>query len=245
MNAATFPAPQPVALAVALAWKASPDWTFETKADGKRGLLANGELRGRALRYRLPGELPAALAGCTLDGELVGNVYFAFDVIEADGEDLRRLPLRERGAALKALQSAFPDWIRPIPTARPGQSGSEYLAEVLIRGCEGICAKQLSAPYGVGWLKAKRLETFDVVVTALASTTRSVSIGQYSDDGRLVDCGKVAVFSLSTLESLRTGDVLEIAAQGRTVKGKFREPRFLKGRTDKPAADCVALPSQM
>jgi len=195
MNAATFPAPQPVALAVALAWKASPDWTFETKADGKRGLLANGELRGRALRYRLPGELPAALAGCTLDGELVGNVYFAFDVIEADGEDLRRLPLRERGAALKALQSAFPDWIRPIPTARPGQSGSEYLAEVLIRGCEGICAKQLSAPYGVGWLKAKRLETFDVVVTALASTTRSVSIGQYSDDGRLVDCGKVAVFS--------------------------------------------------
>ncbi|MCX6914436.1 MAG: hypothetical protein NT167_15515 [Verrucomicrobia bacterium] len=245
MNAATFPAPQPVALAVALAWKASPDWTFETKADGCRALLSAGQLQGRAMRYRLPGEVPAALASCTLDGELVGNVYFAFDVIEADGEDLRRLPLRERRAALLALQPLFPDWLQLIPTARPGQAGGEYVQAVLRDGGEGCVAKQLSAPYGVGWFKAKGVQTHDVVVTAQATATRSVSIGQYSDDGQLVDCGKVAVFSLPTLESLRTGDVLEIAAQGRTVKGKFREPRFLKVLTDKPAADCVALPSQM
>ena len=245
MNAATFPAPQPVALAAALTWKASPDWTFETKADGKRALLTNGELRGRALRYRLPGELPATLASCALDGELVGITYYVFDLLEANGQDIRRLPLRERRAALKALQPLFPDWIRPIPTARPGQAGGEYVQAVLRDGGEGCVAKSLTAPYGCQWFKAKRLETFDVVVTALASTTRSVSIGQYSAAGQLVDCGKVAVFSLPTLESLRTGDVLEIAAQGRTVKGKFREPRFLKGRTDKPAADCVALPSQM
>lgn len=244
MNFKDFPAPEPVALAVALGWQTSAEWLYELKADGKRALLANGELRGRAMRYRLPGELPAALNGYSLDGELVGNVYFAFDVIEADGEDLSQQPLRERRAALLALQPAFPRWIRPIPTARPGQSGGEYLAAVLRDGGEGCVAKSLIAPYGCGWFKAKGVQTFDVVVTAQASATRSVSIGQYSD-GCLVDCGKVSVFSLSTLESLRTGDVLEIAAQGRTVKGKFREPRFLKVRTDKPAADCVTPPSQM
>ena len=245
MNFKDFPAPQPVALAVALTWKASPDWTFETKADGKRALLANGELRGRALRYRLPGELPATLASCALDGEIVGSTYYVFDLLEANGQDIRRLPLRERRAALLALQPLFPDWIRPIPTARPGQAGGEYVQAVLRDGGEGCVAKQLSAPYGFGWFKAKGVQTHDVVVTAQATATRSVSIGHYSDDDRLVDCGKVAVFSLSTLESLRTGDVLEIAAQGRTAQGKFREPRFLKVRTDKPAADCVALPSQM
>lgn len=238
MNAATFPAPQPVALADAMRWQASPDWLYELKADGKRALLSAGQLRGRALRYPLPGELPAALSGCALDGELVGKTFFAFDVTEANGQDLRPLPLRERRAALLALQPLFPDWIHAIPTARPGQSGSEYLAAVLQAGFEGCVAKQLSAPYGCQWFKAKRLETFDVVVISPATFTRSVSVGQYSD-GALVDCGKVSVFSLGTLDNLRAGDVLEIAAQGRTIKGKFREPRFLKVRTDKPATACM------
>jgi len=164
MNAATFPAPEPVALGDALCWPTSTDWLCELKADGCRALLSAGQLQGRALRYRLPGELPAALAGCTLDGELVASTYYAFDLLEANGQDMRRLPLRERRAALLALQPLFPDWLQLIPTARPGQSGSEYLAEVLSRGCEGICAKQLSAPYGCQWFKAKRMETFDVVV---------------------------------------------------------------------------------
>ena len=238
MNTATFPAPQPVALADALRWQASPDWTIETKADGRRARLANGGLQGRAMRYPLPGPLPAALAGCTLDGELVGGTYYAFDLLEANGQDLRRQPLRERKATLLALQPLFPDWIRPIPTARPGQSGSEYLQAVLRAGGEGCVAKQLSAPYGCQWFKAKRLETFDVVVIGPATLTRSVSIGQYSD-GALVDCGKVSVFNPGTLESLRPGDVLEIAAECRTAKGKFRSPRFLKLRTDKPATACT------
>jgi bifunctional non-homologous end joining protein LigD len=238
MNAANFPAPQPVALADALRWQASPDWTFETKLDGCRARLAGGELQGRVRRYPLPGEVPAALADCTLDGELVGNVYFAFDLLEADGQDLRRLPLRERQAVLLALQALFPDWIQPIPTARPGQSGSEYLQAVLRAGGEGCVAKHMAAPYGCQWFKAKRLTTFDVVVISPASFARSVNIGQYSD-GALVDCGKVSVFNLGTLDNLRAGAVLEIAAQGRTVKGNFREPRFLKVRTDKPATACT------
>lgn len=238
MNAATFPAPQPVALAAALRWQASPDWIYELKADGKRALLASGQLRGRAMRYRLPGELPPALASCTMDGELVGKTFFAFDLLEADGQDLRRCPLRERRAALLALQPLFPDWLKPIPAARPGQSGSEYLQAVLRAGGEGCVAKHMAAPYGCQWFKAKCLETFDVVVISPATFARSVNIGQYSD-GALVDCGKVSVFNLGTLDNLQTGDVLEIAAQGRTAKGRFREPRFLKVRTDKPATACT------
>ena len=238
MNAATFPAPQPVALADAMRWQASPDWLYELKADGKRALLAAGQLRGRAMRYPLPGEVPAALAGCKLDGELVGKTYFAFDLLEAEGRDLRRCPLRERQAALLALEPLFPVWLRPIPTARPGQSGGAYLAAVLRAGGEGCVAKHMAAPYGCQWFKAKRLETFDVVVIGPATFARSVSIGQYSD-GSLVDCGKVSVFSLGTLEGLRPGDVLEIAAECRSTKGKFRSPRFLKVRTDKPSTDCT------
>jgi hypothetical protein len=237
MNAATFPAPEPVALADALKWLASPDWCFELKADGKRARLAAGELRGRARHYRLPGEVPEALASCVFDGELCASTYYAFDLLEANGQDLQRHALRERRAVLLALQPCFPAWIKPIPTAPAGMAGGEYLQAVLHEGAEGVCAKLLSAAYGYGWHKAKRLETFDVVVISPPAFTRSVAIGQYSN-GALVDCGKVSIFSLGTLDNLRPGDVLEIAAQGRTAKGKFREPRFLRLRPDKPATDC-------
>ncbi len=113
-----FAAPRAVALADALRWPALPDLCFEEKKDGVRALLVNGALQGRARCYRLPGELPPALAGCALDGELVGQTFFAFDVIEADGVDLRQLPLRERKAALLALHPHFPVWLRIIPSAR-------------------------------------------------------------------------------------------------------------------------------
>ena len=123
-----FPAPAPVPLPVALGWRASPEWTYETKIDGCRAVLGNGELRGRARRYPLPGELPAALAGCTLDGELVGSTLYTFDLLTAEGVDFRPLPLRERKIALAELQPLFPAWLKPIPTARPGTPGGEYLA---------------------------------------------------------------------------------------------------------------------
>jgi ATP-dependent DNA ligase len=238
VNFPDFPAPAAVPLAAALCWPASPDWLYETKADGKRALLGNGELRGRAMRYRLPGEVPAALAGCTFDGELVASTYYVFDLLETEGQDLRALPLRERKRHLAALECFFPDWLKPIPTARPGEPGGEYLAAVLRAGGEGICAKRLGAPYGFGWHKAKRRETFDAIVASKSLGKLSVSLAQY-DNGALVDCGRVAVLCQSTFAELHPGSVLELSAQGRTARGKFREPVFIRTREDKPATACT------
>lgn len=238
MRPGDFPAPHPVALADALRWQASPDWTFETKLDGCRARLASGELQGRARCYPLPGPLPAALAGCILDGELVASTYFAFDVLEADGQNLRKRPLRERRAVLLALLPLCPAWIRLVPSAPRGMAGGEYLAEVLRRGGEGICAKRISAPYGREWFKAKRRETFDVVVASKSPDKLSVAVAQY-DNGQLVPCGRVAVLSPWHFNRIHAGAVLELTAQGRTKHGAFREPAFVRTRTDKPQTACT------
>ena len=230
-----FPAPQPVPLADALNWPASPDWIYETKLDGCRAMLGNGALQGRVRSYPLPGAIPPALANATLDGELVGNVFWCFDLIEADGADLRPLPLRERRRHLLALQPRFPAWLKLIPSWTG--DGGEFLEAVLRDGGEGVVAKNLSAPYGVDWHKAKRLATFDVVVTDADGGKLSVAVGQYQG-GELVNCGRLPVQNLATLESLRPGDVVEIAAECRTARGKFRSPRFVRVRTDKAATDC-------
>ena len=48
----------------------------------------------------------AALQAALSDGETDELVFFAFDLLFVDGEDLRELPLRERKARLKALLDA-------------------------------------------------------------------------------------------------------------------------------------------
>jgi len=224
-----FPAPQPVALDVALSWTASPDWTYETKLDGKRALLSAGALHGRARRYPLPGKLPSALDGVTLDGELCGKTYFAFDV---------RQPLHARKRTLAALQPLFPDWLRLVPSAPPGTAGGEYLRAVLGAGGEGVVAKSLAARYGKAWLKVKARQTFDVVAVSKSPDKQSVLVGQY-DNGTLVPCGRVAVPSPHRFARIQPGSVLEVAAQGRTRNGAFREPAFLRLRTDKPQTACI------
>lgn len=223
----TFPAPHPIPLAEALLWQRG-DFVYEEKLDGVRAVYADGKLHGRARCYKLPGSAPSFNA--TLDGELVGGTFYAFDVTHYNGQDLRAMPLWERRRVLHDLSAHFPPWLALVPSTRG--CGGEFLETVLARGGEGVVAKCIHSAYGQDWFKAKRVQTFDCVVTELLPTG-SVRLGQYRD-GKLIDCGKVLARDI-----LRPGAVVEIAAYSRTSSGKFREPRIVRVRTDKPAAECV------
>ena len=108
-----------------------PDWIFELKRDGFRSLayVSDGacKLVSRRLNvYRRFRHLQAALAGlkvrsAILDGEIIcldshgrsvfnalvhrrsAPVFYAFDLVWLDGQDLRKLPLFERKRSLRAL----------------------------------------------------------------------------------------------------------------------------------------------
>ena len=54
----------------------------------------------------------------------------------------------------------------------------------------------------------------------------AVALAQYS-----------AVLNQTTFTQIQPGTVLELTAQGRTRNGLFREPAFLKVRTDKPQTE--------
>ncbi len=84
-------------------------------------------------------------------------VLCAFDLIELDGEDLRRKPIEDRKAKLARL----------IRTLRPGIALNEHYTghgEIVFEhacklGCEGIVSKRLGSPYRSGrslhWVKVK------------------------------------------------------------------------------------------
>ena len=81
----------------------------------------------------------------------------AFDLLELDGEDLRREPIEVRKATLKGL----------LRRARPGIAfnrhfevdGTVVYEQACALGCEGIVSKRLGSPYRSGradcWIKVK------------------------------------------------------------------------------------------
>lgn len=188
-------------------------------------MLRQGVLWGRRTCYPLPGPLPPALSRVSVDGELCGAVFWAFDILEDASQDFRRVPLWGRRKALDELAAVLPAWIVVLPFSRA--DGSELLEAVLARGGEGVVAKRISAPCGVDWYKAKRIETFDVTVCEVGDSS-SVAIAYQGQPA-----GRVAVFNLQAWDLIRVGSVIEIAAHSRTKTGKFREPRFVRVRTDK------------
>ncbi len=85
-------------------------------------------------------------------------VFLAFDLLESGGEDVRRLPLRERRRALEALVGrARHDGtmrVSPVLDAPTWEGLRELRAGSRERGVEGLVLKRHDSPYGVGRTKA-------------------------------------------------------------------------------------------
>ena len=119
----------------------------------------------------------AALQAALSEGKSKDLVFFAFDLLFADGEDLRPLSLADRKALLKAL-------LESLETSHPGLRYVEHFATggdaVLESACrmhfEGIVSKELAAPYRSGrvgsWTKAKCRAGHEVVIGGWTSEGR-------------------------------------------------------------------------
>ncbi|MBV9554243.1 MAG: non-homologous end-joining DNA ligase, partial [Alphaproteobacteria bacterium] len=158
----------------------------------------------------------AELPDCVIDGEIValdeqgvpkfaalqialserktdGLVFFAFDLLFAEGEDLQPLPLAERKARLAALLAAEGDGGARLRYVEHFEAGGDtVLRSACDAGLEGIISKRLDAAYsagrGGGWTKAKCRGGQEVVIGAWTTTQgrfRSLLAGVHRD-GKLV-----------------------------------------------------------
>ena len=140
--------------------------------------------------------LEGVKADAVIDGELVaiGNdgashfqllqnalrhkaklLYCAFDLMFADGKDLRALPLLERKKRLKAILPRHK--LIGFSNHRKG-NGTNFFAEAERRHLEGIMAKRADSPYSSGrrtadWLKVKTAKRQEVVIVGFTAPRRS------------------------------------------------------------------------
>ena len=174
------------------------------------------------------------------DGKTDDLVFFAFDLLFADGLDLRRLPLRERKARLKTILESRKGKGRRIRYVEHFESdGEEVLESARKLSLEGIVSKKLEAPYHSGrssaWTKAKVRAGQEVVLGGWKTTSgkfRSLMAGVYRGD-HLAYVGIVGTgFSQDTVK--RIMPALKAAASdttpfgGKTAPRKTRDVHWLK-----------------
>jgi DNA ligase D-like protein (predicted ligase) len=194
--------------------------------DGEVVAFEDGQTRFAELQQRMQQARPSA--------DLIRSVpvqYYLFDVLWADGTDLRRQPQRERKQRLHQLLD-FADPLR-FTEHRVGD-GVEFYHEACRQGWEGLIAKRADAPYQAGrtkdWLKFKCENNQELVIGGFTDPqgTRTglgaLLLGYYDSDGQLVYAGKVGTgFSQQTLHRLH--DELSAMEQDRSPFTRGDLPR--------------------
>lgn len=172
---------------------------FRVIAEARRGKVAlysrNGKIISRSY-IEVAAALERVRGDAVIDGELVALgrdgvshfqllqnalrheaklLYCAFDLMFADGEDLRALPLLDRKERLKAILPRH----RLIAFSRHRKgAGKKFFAEAERKGLEGIMAKRADSTYASGartpdWLKIKTAKRQEVVIAGFTAPRRT------------------------------------------------------------------------
>jgi bifunctional non-homologous end joining protein LigD len=177
------------------------DWTesFPTVAAGAARLKTKAALLDGEVAAVLPDGRTSFQAMHRGDEGGASLVYFVFDVIHLDGEDLCPLPVEDRKARLRALLGASP----PAPVQLVEHvvgGGAAFFTEGCSRKLEGIVSKARAGPYRpaarhASWVKTKCFLRQEFVVGGWLTSVRgglgALLLGYYDADGRLVYAGKV------------------------------------------------------
>ena len=204
---------------LAAAAAALPEGTVldgEILAWGEGGPLPFAALQRRIGRKQVSARLQAQ----------VPTVMMAFDLLEADGQDLRSVPLEERRQRLTALLAALGEGglrhSAPLE-ARSWSQLVELRRSARRRGVEGLMLKARSSPYGVGrprgaWWKWK-VEPFIVdAVLVYVQAGHGRRAGPYTDYSFAVWDGEALVPFARACAGLSEPEIREV-------------DRFIRGNT--------------
>ena len=177
------------------------DWTEKFSAIAKQAAkLPDAVIDGEIVALDHDGHPSfASLQAALSDGKTKDLIFFAFDLLFADGEDLRPLPLSERKEQLRSMldgkRTRDEGTIRYVEHFE--SNGSAIMESARALSLEGIVSKKITAPYRSGrsdsWTKAKVRAGHEVVIGGWKSNGgkfRSLMVG-VPRDGHLAYVGVV------------------------------------------------------
>ncbi len=182
-------------------------YLMQKKADGHRRQIE--KLNGNIIGYNKKGEptsVPSEVANelaklphdqFFLDGELMGNAYVAFDMLELDGDKLGKLGYDIRREELEELFEDTHNHITVVPTwvtTAQKQAGLVLLKKLR---AEGVAWKLRTAPYRAGrngsHLKQKFLKSCTCKVVGLGHKGHNSAMLSLLKDGKWIEVGRASL----------------------------------------------------
>ena len=176
----------------------------------------------------------SALQQSLSDGKTAGLVYFAFDLIHLDGEDLRAESLLARKERLHHLLEAGPADGPLRYSEHFVEPGQTMLTHACRMGLEGVISKRADAPYRSGrgrdWIKSKCTQRQEFVIAgyvpsqAVPRKLGSIVAGYY-ENGGLKPAGRVGTgFTAKSAASLK-GKLDKLATDSSPFSGSAGRER--------------------
>jgi len=237
----------PITEEEAEAYLTDDDWCAQEKFDGRRMTIkkATGEViaaNKKGLTIGFPDAIASALSALSfnfvVDGEAIGEILYAFDLLQCDPKDLRQENYAARWGGLLAIMPDTPHVV-VAKTAIGTKAKRKLMAELKAAGKEGIVFKKLSAKWYAGRpasggsaVKCKFWASASCVVSKV-NAKRSIEV---SLEGQPV--GNVTIPPNKNIPAV--GQVVEIkylyvAGKG----GSLYQPIYLNVRDDVDADECT------
>jgi bifunctional non-homologous end joining protein LigD len=180
------------------------DWTAKFKPVANA--LKNLKIPSALLDGEIVVEDEAGVSSFSaLQQELKGGkgerfVYYVFDLLYLNGEDLRKATLADRKAALRLLFDDLPQGGAIRFSDHLEEDGATLVRHACRMGLEGIISKRADRPYRSGrgddWVKSKCTQRQELVIagylpsSAIKKAVGSLVMGVY-EAGKLVPVGRV------------------------------------------------------
>lgn len=176
-----------------------------------------------------------------IDGELVGDTYYAFDLVTLKGQDISSESFYNRHLLLNGFGGNQPNLIF-APLAVTEQAKRELYQRLKAEGKEGIVFKDLNAPYCPGrpnsggtQLKFKFWESATCRVKQVNGTKRSIAVEVLDGNGNYLEMGNCTIPVNHPIPA--AGTFVEIRYLYAYPNGSLYQPVYKGARTDKSEAD--------
>jgi bifunctional non-homologous end joining protein LigD len=228
-----------------------PAFCAQEKYDGcrimirKEGAAING-INRKGLMCGIPSvlvnEVEQIPGDVVIDGESIGEAFFAFDVLMLHGSDVRSQPYKDRLFMLAQVVSRDFGFIKLADTAQATVEKLALLDRMKQEKREGVVFKKLDAPYtpgrpnsGGSQFKYKLYATASFVVNRV-NGKRSVSLTLFNGD-KVVQAGNVTIPPNHQVP--KVGAVVEVRyLYAFKESGIIYQPVYLGQRTDIEPGDC-------
>lgn len=225
----------------------SDKWGMQQKLDGQRMIVRCGSEVEAFNREGAPKNCPAnirkyfsSLHSWIFDGELIGDQYYVFDILEIPTGNIQNWTFQRRNELLQKLASKLQKPVHVVPLFIDNKK--EILESLMEKKSEGVIFKQLEAPY-VGkktysFLKYKFVNDVDCVVLGRdLDDKQNLSLGMW-DGNKLTEVGRVSSLTGDGPRA-RVGDVVKVTILYSTKDNRLYQPVKPIIRTDKSPLQCT------